>query len=213
VKKTVIFDLDGTLINTLEDLTDCMNTALGEFGFEPITQQQCRPLLGIGLRHLCENCLPSDKSELTDVFMARYRELYNRNYLVKSAPYEGIMDMAGALAARGVKMAVVTNKNEDISAVMIEKVFGSELFPIVRGAVNGIGCKPDPAVTLDTVAKLGSTPEQTLFVGDGEADLDVARNAGIESVWVSWGFRSLNELEGREPNHIINHPMEILMMM
>ena len=86
-------------------------------------------------------------------------------------------------------------------------------FEIIRGAVNGIGCKPAPAVTLDTVAKLGSTPEQTLFVGDGEADMDVAQNAGIESVWVSWGFRTLEELGARKPTHIINHPLEMLDLM
>ncbi len=214
MKKTaVIFDLDGTLINTLEDLTDCMNTALAEFGFEPITQQQCRPLLGIGLRHLCEQSLPAAKREHTDELMARFRAYYNDNFMKKSFPYPGIMELTDTLAARGVKMAVVTNKNEDISAVMIRQVFGDAKFPIIRGAINGIGCKPDPKVTLDVVALLGSTPAQTLFVGDGEADLDVAKNAGIESVWVSWGFRTLEELEGRKPNHTINHPMEILGVM
>ncbi len=209
-KKTVLFDLDGTLINTLEDLTDCMNTALAEFGFAPITQQRCRPLLGIGLRHLCEQSLPAGKLEHTDELMKRFRVFYDEHFMKKSFPYPGIMELTDALAARGVKMAVVTNKNEDISAVMIRQVFGEAKFPIIRGAINGIGCKPDPKVTLDTIAQLGSTPAQTLFVGDGEADLDVAKNAGIESVWVSWGFRTLEELEGRKPNHIINHPMDLI---
>jgi len=214
VKKTaVLFDLDGTLINTLEDLTDCMNMALAEFGFSPITTGQCRPLLGIGLRHLCEQSLPAGKLGDTDELMTRFRSFYDKHFMAKSFPYPGIMELTDELAARGVKMAVVTNKNEDISAVMIRKVFGDAKFVTVRGAINGIGCKPDPKVTLDVVALLGSTPAKTLFVGDGEADLDVAQNAVIESVWVSWGFRTLEELDGRKPNHIINHPMDLLRVM
>jgi phosphoglycolate phosphatase len=208
--KAVLFDLDGTLIDTLEDLTDCMNTVLAEFGFPSITQQQCRPLLGIGLRHLCEQSLPAGKQHFTDNLMERFRAVYADNFLKKSTPYPGIMELTNELVARGIKMAVVTNKNEDISAVMIRKVFGNAKFEIIRGAVNGIGCKPDPAVTLDTAAKLGSPPRQTLFVGDGEADIDVAKNAGIQSVWVSWGFRSLPELGERTPNYIINHPLELI---
>jgi phosphoglycolate phosphatase len=208
--KAVLFDLDGTLINTLDDLTDVMNMTLAEFDAGSITPQQCRPLLGIGLRHLCEHSLPPQKRDLTDKFMARYRELYSQHYLEKSTPYEGVVQMVSELDVRGIKMAVVTNKNEDISSVMIEQVFGNELFPVVRGAVNGIGCKPDPKVVFEVLERFEVAPRQTLFVGDGEADLDVAKNAGIESVWVSWGFRSLNELEGRVPDYRLDHPCEIL---
>lgn len=208
--KAVLFDLDGTLINTLDDLTDCMNLALQEFGFDLINSEICRPLLGIGLRHLCENCLPEDSRDKTDQLMARFREIYNQNYLVKSAPYDGIVALTDTLYENGVRMAVVTNKNEDISAVMVREVFGDKKFEIVRGAVNGIGCKPEPSVTLEVMHQLGATADETLFVGDGEADVDVAKNAGIKSVWVSWGFRKFEELDGREPNYKVSVPKEIL---
>lgn len=208
--KAVIFDLDGTLIDTLDDLTDCMNMALYEFGFDAIDSEVCRPLLGVGLRHLCEYSLPPAGRDKTDKLMARFRQIYNQRYLVKSAPYSGINELIDNLLVKGIKIAVVTNKNEDISAIMISQVFGDDKFQTVRGAINGIGCKPDPKVTLEVVEQLGSTPAQTLFVGDGEADLDVAKNAGIESVWVDWGFRSLDELEGRVPNYKVSAPAEIL---
>ena len=208
--KAVIFDLDGTLLNTLEDLTDCMNLALSELDCPTITPQQCRRLLGVGLRYLCEYALPPVDRGLTDRLMARYREIYNENYLVKTSAYDGIMELTDELYARGIKMAVVTNKNEDISAIMVREVFGGDKFPIVRGAVNGIGCKPEPEVTLDVVAKLGVSPQTTLFVGDGEADLDVAKNAGIKSIWVSWGFRFIEELGDRKPDFKVDTPAEIL---
>ena len=208
--KAVLFDLDGTLINTLDDLTDVMNTTLAEFGGSAMTPQQCRPLLGVGLRYWVENALPKDKHEFIEPLMTKFRALYNDNCLNKSAPYDGIMELTDKLAELGLKQAVVTNKNEDVSLVMIKKVFGEEKFPIIRGAVNGIGCKPDPQIVFDVLDEFGVKPEETLFVGDGEADLDVAKNSGATSVWVSWGFRNPDELEGRKPDHTVNHPLEII---
>ncbi len=208
--KAILFDLDGTLINTLDDLTDCMNIALGEFGCPEITTEQCRPLLGVGLLYLCENSLPAERAKEAQELMQRFRQIYNEHFLDKSAPYPGVMELTDELARRGIKQAVITNKNEDISEVMIRQVFGEDKFPIVRGAVNGIGCKPAPETTLQVLSVLNVSTEEALFVGDGEADLDVAKNAGIKSVWVSWGFRKMAELEGRKPDFQIDRPAELL---
>jgi len=211
--KAILFDLDGTLINTLEDLTDCMNIALGEFACPEITTEQCRPLLGVGLLYLCENSLPTGRAGEAQMLMQRFRQIYNEHFLDKSAPYQGIMELTDELAYNGIKQAVITNKNEDISKVMIRQVFGEQKFPIVRGAINGIGCKPAPETTLQVLSQLDVSPEEALFVGDGEADLDVAKNAGIKSVWASWGFRKIEELEGRIPDFQINLPSDLLKLL
>ncbi|OXU15039.1 HAD family hydrolase [Sedimentisphaera salicampi] len=206
---TVLFDLDGTLIDTVEDLGDTMNKALEQFGFAQITYEQCRVMLGIGLRHFCESALPEGKKGMVDEVMEVFRKIYNDNFCEKTKPYDGIPELLSWLKERGFKLAVITNKNEDISSVIVEKIFGNDVFGAVRGAKDGIGCKPQPGPALGVLEKLGSEPAKTLFVGDGETDVETAKNCGCRGVWVQWGFRELEELGEHKPEDIISRPEEL----
>ncbi|AQQ10094.1 Phosphoglycolate phosphatase [Sedimentisphaera cyanobacteriorum] len=206
---TVLFDLDGTLIDTVEDLGDTMNKALKEFGFPTITYEQCRMMLGIGLRHFCESALPEGKKGMTDEVMTVFREIYNDNFCEKTKPYDGIPELLNWLRERKFKLAVITNKNEDISSVIVEKIFGDGVFGVVRGAQDGIGCKPQPAPAMGVLELLGSSPEKTLFVGDGETDVETAKNCGFRAVWVNWGFRAYEELGEHKPDDVISSPEEL----
>ncbi|MGE4286091.1 MAG: HAD family hydrolase [Phycisphaerae bacterium] len=208
--KAVLFDLDGTLADSVGDLTTTMNQALSSFGKPAISRDYCRRLLGTGLRHFCEHSLPESDRHLTDELMSRFQVLYRKNCHNETVPFPGMAELVKELGARGVKIAVVTNKNEDISTEIVESLFGAGTFSVIRGAHNGIGCKPQPEPTLGVLEILGVTTEEALFVGDGEADVEVARNCGIKSVWVSWGLRSLEELGGLLPDIIVHSAEEIL---
>lgn len=194
--KSVLFDLDGTLMDTIGDLTDSVNFALQNNGFEMRTLAEVRRFVGNGLHKLIERAVPDGTSaeHLNRCYndMARY---YREHSMVKSKPYDGVQDLLQELSDRGVKTAIITNKiqfsAEDIAL---------KYFPTVAIVVGDNGyrkLKPAPEGALFAMQKLGCSPAQTVFVGDSEVDLKTAQNVGIDSISVLWGFRDREFLQGR----------------
>lgn len=193
--KAVLFDLDGTVLDTLPDLNACMNEALRQFGCPPITPEMTRRYVGNGGLLFAERALPQEKKAEAEHF---YRDIYCpvhfrcRNELTKPFPHE--RECMDALRKAGIRLAVVTNKSQraadELGATLL-KPYG---FEAVFGNRDGIPVKPDPASSLMVLDMLGVKPEDAAFVGDGETDVQTAENAGMRQVSVLWGYRTEKEL-------------------
>ena len=193
--KAVIFDLDGTVLDTLPDLNNCMNAALKAYGCPAITLAQTRSYVGNGGLLYATRALPSEKRAQAEYF---YKEVYCpihvgcKNEHTHPFPLEG--DCFAALKRAGLKLAVVTNKSQaaaDVLGATLLKEYG---FDTIFGNRPGFGVKPDPASTLFVLNELGVSPREAVFVGDGETDIQTAKNAGMRSVSVLWGYRSKEQL-------------------
>lgn len=192
----IIFDLDGTLLNTLDDLADAANAALDAFGFPARTTDEIRTFIGNGVSRLIARATPEGTDERTiQAVLMRFKTIYTRNVNVKTLPYPGILPMLRALNERGIHCAVNSNKIDNAVQLLCETHFDG-LLSMALGERPGIPKKPAPDGALDIMAKLGVAPERTLYVGDGDADLLTAQNAGVDCAWVSWGYRRRFELEG-----------------
>lgn len=187
---TVLFDLDGTLLNTLEDLTTATNYALRENGFAERSLGEVRGFVGNGLALLARRALPEAKRD-DDSAALRVLEALKAYYAdhnsVFTAPYDGIIDMLKALRAGGIKLAVVSNKNDPNVRALCERYFGG-LLDGSMGEREGARRKPAPDMPLNMLAELGGSAEQALYVGDSGVDIETARNAGMDCAVVSWGF-------------------------
>lgn len=209
--KAVIFDLDGTLANTLNDLADATNFAISHFDVPAHETEEYKYFVGNGVVKLIERALPEDKRtpEIIAAAKLKFFEYYNLHYMDKTCAYAGIPEMLGALAEKGIKMAVVTNKPEPNAIEVVNKLFGN-VFSFVCGQKEGIPTKPDPTLTLMVLEKLGVKPEQALFVGDSGVDMAVGVNSGTIPVGVLWGFRAADELLEHGAKHLIENPYELI---
>lgn len=195
MKKAVVFDLDGTLLNTLEDLTDSTNYALRTCAFPERTLEEVRRFVGNGIRKLIERAVPADApKEKTDECFTAFCEYYKKNMENKTAEYDGISEMLSALYAAGYKMAIVTNKADFAAQALCAKLFGSYVKTVV-GSVDGRPNKPAPDGVYYALEQMGVSKAETVFVGDSEVDIQTANNAEIDAVGVLWGFRDLADLE------------------
>ena len=193
--EAVIFDLDGTLTDTLEDLKNSVNFALRHFGFPERSLEEVKSFVGNGVKRLIDLSVPENTSEevsaeCLSVFKAHYKE----NSLVKTKPYDGIIPMLERLKKEGIKTAVVTNKMQE-AAVDIVNLFFSGLIDVTVGQVDGVAQKPQPDGIYYALEKLCVSKENAVYVGDSEVDCLTARNAGIPCIGVSWGFRERSVLE------------------
>lgn len=209
-KKLIIFDLDGTLVDSIADLSVAMNYALSKFSLPTHSPEKCRMMVGHGLRWFCSKALPNDKQDLIDDVMREMLGYYRKNYLVNTAPFAQINEMLSLVKDRGIAIAIETNKDESLAVGIVEGIFGKGYFCDIKGAQNGIAIKPSPKVTLDIMHSCGCSAQETLFVGDSDVDIKTARASGVESVAVTWGLRSLEQLELERPNYIINKPLELI---
>ena len=207
---TIIFDLDGTLLNTLEDLKDSTNYALTECGYPPRSMEEIRRFVGNGVRKLMERALPCqvDTEEYERVF-----SLFKTHYRVhcndKTGPYEGIMDLLKELKRRGYKLGIASNKMK--SAVLaLDEMYFQGLIQCATGVEEGIPPKPDPYLIENLLKELGSKKEHTLYVGDSQVDVETARRTGLYMVTVLWGFRNREELTKAGGSNFIEHPSELL---
>ena len=195
--KCCIFDLDGTLLDTLATIRYYMNLSLTEFGIEPITPEECRRFVGRGARNLMHSALESrgaDTPELFDRIFAFYNAAYDAAPYYLTRPYDGTEELTDRLKASGIKLAVLSNKPDFATRVAISHFFGDK-FDIVRGGIEGIALKPAADAPLALLAELGCTPEETAYVGDSEVDVLCAKNYGPAlPVFVDWGFRTREEL-------------------
>lgn len=195
IKQAVVFDLDGTLLNTLDDLTDSTNYALRTCAFPERTLEEVRRFVGNGIRKLIERAVPENtSSEKIDVCFSAFCEHYKQNMENKTAEYSGISDMLSVLYAAGYKMAIVTNKADFAAQTLCKKLFGQYVKTVV-GSVEGRPNKPAPDGVYYALREMGVQKEEAVFVGDSEVDIETAQNADIDAVGVLWGFRDLADLE------------------
>ncbi len=211
--RVCIFDLDGTLTDTLEAIAHFGNSALELNGFAQYETDRYRAFVGDGRRKLIERMLDA-QGALTDrnylAVCADYDKAYEADPMYKTDAYEGIRETLDALKRLGIRLAVCSNKPENVVMGVIERVFAPGTFDIVRGSRDGGAVKPDPAAALDIARRLGAPAGECLFAGDTNVDIFTAKNAGMRSVGVLWGFRGRAELEAAGADHIIGRPKELL---
>ncbi|MBR5162511.1 MAG: HAD family hydrolase [Schwartzia sp.] len=208
--RAAIFDLDGTLLDTLEDLANSGNELLASYGKPPYTVQEYRYLVGNGWRKLMERILPDASPEQIDEALIRYKAIYEKCLVGKTKPYDGIPEALSALRAKGVRLAVCTNKHISAAEVLLQKYFPTGLFDAVEGDRPGVPRKPDPAHVDILLEKLGVSPEETAYFGDSGVDMQTATNARVLPVGVLWGFRDKDELLENGAKILLSNPLELL---
>ena len=208
--KAVIFDLDGTLVDSLQDLCDSTNFALQKFGFPTHEVQKYKYFVGDGIPKLIERVIPKESfnKEIHKKVLAAFMERYREHYLDKTAPYNGVKESLAALLAAKVKLAVVSNKADEMAPRVVNKLFSGE-FTSVTGKREDYPLKPNPALTLKVIEDLGVKPCECAFLGDSGMDMATAKNAGCVAVGVLWGFRTRDELLDNGADYIINNPSKI----
>lgn len=208
----VIFDMDGTVLNTLEDLTDAVNAMRCHEGLEPISIDRVRRSVGNGVAVLMSRVLPEGQDyPRYQQATAFYRAYYESHCRIKTGPYPGILPMLETLKARGIDLAVVSNK-QDAAVKPLSRAFFGDRMTVSMGVdeVSGLRRKPYPDMVRAAMEQLGKTPEQCLYVGDSEVDVETARNAGLDCASVTWGFRDRALLASLHPEYLINRPEELL---
>ena len=208
--QTVIFDLDGTLLNTLEDLADAGNWVCRRNGWPEHSLEEFRAMVGHGLSNLVERFSPEGcRSPLMLVnTLAQFSEYYGQHNMDKTAPYTGMTDLVAELGRRGLKLAVYSNKADDFSRQIVEHYFPGA-FALVRGKVRGVPVKPDPTGVRQLLAELEADPARTLFVGDSSVDMETAHNAGRTACGVTWGFRSRESLVAAGADFLADTPKQL----
>ncbi len=210
MRSAVLFDLDGTLVDSLEDIADALNAVLREQGYPTHAVDAYRALVGGGARELVRRALPPvDDATFAPIF-ARFRAYFAEHLVVRSRPYPGIADMIEELRRARVALGVVSNKPHAAAREVVERLFPSHPFEVVLGQREGIPHKPDPRGLLEALASLGVDARDALFVGDSDVDVWTATNAGAIPVAVAWGFRSREELLAAGARHLVEHPREIV---
>ena len=210
--EAAIFDLDGTLVNSLDDLADSANATLRAHSFPVHEVEAYRYFVGDGTRKLMERILPQEYAAdmaFVKQFMSEYKDRYARNLLQKTKPYDGIMEMLAELRRRGIPMAVCTNKHQSAAETIVEALFPHDTFWEIIGDQEGLPRKPDPQKVLHIMRNFGVTGEQTAYFGDTDVDMDTARNARAFAVGVLWGFRAREELVAHGADILLTHPMEL----
>ena len=190
---TVLFDLDGTLLDTLDDLTDAVNRSLTAYGLPQRERREVRAFLGNGAKYLMQHAAPGLEDERFERLLKDYKADYDANCVVKTAPYPGVEALLRALRARGVKTGIISNKPDSAVQPLYETFF-ADTMDIAVGEREGIRRKPAPDTVLDAMERLGATAAETLYVGDTEVDLETARRAGVDCAAVTWGFRDPEQL-------------------
>lgn len=191
---TVIFDLDGTLLNTLEDLTDSVNAAMEQYGFPTLTIEEVRGYVGNGAAKLIERALPQGLAEpVYEDVLAAFREHYRLHCEDKTMPYEGVAQMLSALKQAGYRMAIVSNKPDRAVKQLCGKFFG-DYVQKAFGDSDGIKRKPAPDLVYRALAELSSEASSAVYVGDSEVDLQTAAGVPMTCISVTWGFRTTGQL-------------------
>ena len=208
--EAVIFDLDGTLLDTLEDLRSSVNHALRTFGLPERSLEEIRTFVGNGVRNLMLKAVPggADEPRFEEIF-AEFKRYYAVHWREVTCPYAGVVELVEGLHRKGLKLAVVSNKSDAEVKNLCAEFFGGNIL-IARGEVPGVPRKPAPDGVLLALEGLGVSREKALYIGDSEVDVRTARNAAVDCVAVTWGFRSREELEAEGATVFINQPSELL---
>ena len=205
----VFFDLDGTLLNTLDDLAAAGNYALTRQGFEPYPTERYKYFVGNGIPKLIERILPENSSPaLREKTHSLFAEYYGAHSEDMTRPYDGIPELIDELYEKGITTAVITNKDHVFAGELIRRYFGDKL-TAVYGSVPGVPHKPDPQTVNKAIADLGTAREDILYVGDSGVDMQTASNAGLPGAGVLWGFRTKDELISSGAVYICERPADI----
>lgn len=207
---TVIFDMDGTLLNTLDDLRDSLNEVLSKRGYAQRSLEEVKRFVGNGVKNLITLSLPEDRTEDEIIScLDEFKENYKYNMQNKTRPYNGIMELLLDLNRYNYKIAIVSNKY-DTAVKSLTKTYFGNLIPVAIGESPEVKRKPAPDSIFQAIKELGSDISKTIFVGDSETDVQTAKNAGIPCIGVTWGFRCREVLRSEGADYLIDTPREIL---
>lgn len=190
----IVFDLDGTLVDSLADIGESCNEMLRAHGFPTHGLDAYRYFVGNGSRKLIERALPADCALDADAALDEYKLIYARNLLTRTRPYDGVLDVLAELKRRGLKMAVCSNKHQSAVDAVVAALFPRDTFDVVLGNREGVAPKPDPAIVNAALAAMNAAPADTLYLGDSGVDMETSRRAGTIPVGALWGFRPKAEL-------------------
>ena len=210
--KCAVFDLDGTLLNTIKTINHYLNFALAQYGLPPVSEDDCMSFVGDGAVKLIQRALArvgADK-ELFDMVYKTYNEAYNASPYYLTEVYEGIPELLFALKEQGIKLAVLSNK-PDFAVKATAGMFFPDVFHIVRGGRENVPLKPDPKALFEILDELNVTPEETAYIGDSEPDVLTAKNAGVKNaIFLTHGFRTREQLLAAGAEILFDNPLEIL---
>ena len=210
--RAILFDLDGTLLNTLQDVADAVNKGLVSLSFPQHTLETYKTLIGEGRDVLVRRALPVDHRD--DETALKLLNMVNAEYQIHWAdntrPYPGIPELLDALTAKRIKIAVLSNKADDLTNLCVTKLLSQWRFTLVAGAKPSVPNKPDPTAALQIAKQLDISPVEFLYLGDSDIDMKTANGAGMYAIGAGWGFRSEQELLGAGAKAVIRHPGELL---
>ena len=208
----VIFDLDGTLIDSLMDIADAMNRTLTFFNYPTFNYSEYKYLVGNGLRSLVYKCLPIDRRDdknTNEVLTVMMKE-YKKSYADKTILYAGVPTLLDALTNKKIKLSVLSNKADSLTQMLADKLLAKWKFEVILGATDQFSRKPSPEAALFIAEQVKILPKNTLYIGDTNVDMQTANAAGMYAVGVTWGFRERKELEDNGAKQIIDHPMDLM---
>lgn len=209
--KAVFFDLDGTLVDTLDDLTNAMNFTLNLLGQPSINRDECREMIGKGLAVFAYKALPENAKHLQQQLISEMKKRYLTTCFEETTIYPGVLEFVDQCRQKGLKLAVISNKEHTLTHKIVHHYFGPERFECILGQKEGLKIKPDPASVHWVMNELGiSNPKDVLYIGDSDVDAQTALNAGVDFVGVSWGFRSVEQLKEAGATIILHQAAEIL---
>jgi len=207
--KAVIFDLDGTLVDTIQDLAAAINFALASLGLPTHSVDACRQMVGDAVSNLVKRALPAGKQHLAEKTLALMKQRYKEIFLDHARLYDGIDQTVLRLRSNGIRLAVLTNKDQDIATRTIDHFFAPGLFEIVTGTTDSLPIKPGPAAS-KLLEAMKISPTEAILVGDSAVDIETADQANIRSVGAAWGFRGREALTKHNADIIIDQPDELL---
>ena len=212
MKQAIVFDLDGTLLDTLEDLANAVNRVLVAHGAPTHPLDAYRYFVGDGARTLFERVLPEHHrtEETIETCLREFREDYGVNWNIRTRPYPGIEMLLQRLSARGLRLAVLSNKPHETTVKCVEGILPRWHFEIILGQRPGVPKKPDPAGALELASRMGLPPSAFLYLGDTGTDMQTAASAGMLGVGALWGFRTAEELTQNGARHLVAAPMDVL---
>lgn len=209
----VIFDLDGTLADTLRDIADAVNSVLASVGLPQHPMDAIRAFVGDGLPELCRRAVPPEHHDRIEQFVPRILEQYRLHDLDHTRLYDGVPELLDALTAQNIPLAVLSNKPDSATKRMVNALCGRWRFVAVEGFRDDASRKPDPRLALEIVSRMDAQPADVWMVGDSQADIATARAAGMVAVANTWGFRDRDVLAAAQPNFLIEKPADLLLQL
>lgn len=211
--KLCVFDMDGTVVNTIGDISGAMNRSLATLGYEPHDEEEYCRMIGDGMVVLCKRAVDGASDEIIEKLINLYKKDYLENCCVKSVVYEGMLEVIKELKKAGIRCAMLSNKPHEQVMKIAEKLFPEGLFDEILGKTDDFPAKPAPDSLLYIMEKLGAKAEETVYIGDSDVDIKLGKSVGVYSVGVAWGFRGEEELKGENADYIAYKADDLLKLM